>query len=158
MAVTCTCQLARQADAGTIARLSAAIIEAGLRPTWGVERVLWHIRDGDSVVLTAKEAASLVGFAIMKFDESRAHLNLLGVVPARQRSGIGTRMVRWLEASAMVAGTFLVDLEVRATNHCARKFYERLGFRQSGLVQGYYQGIDDAIRMQHDLRVSADEK
>jgi ribosomal protein S18 acetylase RimI-like enzyme len=62
-------------------------------------------------------------------------------------------MVRWLEESAMVAGTFEVSLEVRATNMAARQFYRSLGYREADLLPGYYDRIEDGVRMTRDLRV-----
>jgi ribosomal protein S18 acetylase RimI-like enzyme len=44
-------------------------------------------------------------------------------------------------------------LELRAGNGSAQRFYESLGYRPSGLIRGYYQGIEDALRMTCDLRV-----
>jgi ribosomal-protein-alanine acetyltransferase len=154
MASVCTYELARLSDAESIANLSRWLIEAGLQPTWTSARVTWHIRHPESVVLLARESGRrLIGFAIMQFGESSAHLNLLGVLPARQRHGIGRHLLRWLETTAMDAGIFLVKLEVRATNMKARKFYEALGYRELDVVSGYYEGQEDAIRMRRDLGV-----
>lgn len=133
--------------------MSRWLIEAGLAPTWHFHRVLWHIRDRESIVLAARDQGKLVGFAIMQFADTSAHLNLLGVLPSRQRAGIGRQLVRWLEDSAITAGTFLIKLEVRESNSAAREFYASLGYREVGLVEGYYQGRDSAIRMARDLRV-----
>lgn len=131
--------------------MSRWLIESGLQPTWTAQRVLWHIRDAESVVLVAREQGRLVGFAIMQFGETRAHLNLLGVLPSRQRSGIGRRLMRWLEETAMTAGTFLIRLEVRVGNTAARAFYASLGYRELGVLEGYYQERDSAVRMARDL-------
>lgn len=135
--------------------MSSSIIEVGLRPTWKPERVLWHIRDPESVVLAAKEGELLVGFAIMQFGEMQAHLNLLGVAATHQRCGVGSSLLHWLEDTARVAGTFLIDLEVRVTNLQAQAFYARLGYEEAGIIKGYYQGVDDALRMQRDVRFNA---
>lgn len=153
MAAVCTCELARSSDAQAISDTSRWLIEAGLAPTWHLHRVLWHIRDRESVVLVARDQGKLVGFSIMQFGDTTAHLNLLGVLPSRQRSGIGRKLVRWLEASAITAGTFLVKLEVRESNVAGRAFYASLGYREVGLSEGYYQGLDSAVRMSRDLRV-----
>jgi ribosomal protein S18 acetylase RimI-like enzyme len=59
----------------------------------------------------------------------------------------------WLHESALVAGTFLVALELRATNSGAQRFYESLGYRPGGVMPGYYQGVEDALRMTRDLHV-----
>ena len=145
--------LAREGDAPLIAEMSGRLIEAGLTPSWPPERVLRHVRHAESLVLTAKQGGELQGFAIMQFGDATAHLNLLAVEAARQRRGLGRGLVSWLEETAMVAGTFLVQLELRATNAAARAFYESLGYRETGRVPGYYQQLEDAVRMARDLRV-----
>src|SRR5687768_6669826 len=145
--------LARRTDAEQIAAMSRRHIEAGLQPSWPAHRVLWHIHHPDSVVLTAKAQSELLGFAIMHFADVTAHLNLLAVAPARRRHGVGRALLSWLEHSAITAGTFVIRLELRSTNFIARSFYETQGYQEIGRVPGYYQGIEDAIRMARDLRV-----
>jgi ribosomal protein S18 acetylase RimI-like enzyme len=154
MPSVCTLELARAPDADAIATTSSWLIEAGLAPTWSVHRVLWHIRDRESVVLVARDQRAMAGFAIMQFGEISAHLNLLGVLPSRQRCGIGRRLIEWLERSAVTAGTFVVQLEVRESNHAAREFYATLGYREVGRIENYYQGQDSAVQMSRDLTVS----
>ena len=146
-------ELARLSDAPVIAGMSFRLIETGLAPSWPAERIARHIRHPDSVVLCARVAGRLGGFAIMQFGDSTAHLNLLGVEIGRQRRGLGRALLGWLEESAVVAGTFLIELELRASNTGARAFYEALGYRETGRVPGYYQRVEDAIRMARDLRV-----
>lgn len=148
-------ELARTSDANRIAVMSRHFIEAGLTPSWPSSRVLWHIRHTESVVLTAKYDGELRGFAIMQFADVTAHLNLLAVEPDRRRQGIGRQLLSWLEKSAIVAGTFVIGLELRATNCGARAFYEALGYHEVGRVPGYYQGIEDAVRMERDLSIAA---
>ncbi len=91
----------------------------------------------------------------MVYGDTSAHLNLLGVEPQFQRRGIGRRLLRWLETSALEAGTFDITLEVRASNHAAQAFYLALGYEPEGRTERYYQGVEDAIRMRRDLRVVA---
>lgn len=148
-----TLQLATIMDAGPIARMSRRLIEAGLPWSWTPRRVHKHVRDVNSVVLVARLEQRIIGFAIMYFGDETAHLNLLAVEPAYQRARLGKRLVRWLESSAMVAGTFVVNLEVRACNHGARRFYRRLGYRETGWLSRYYNGTEDAVRLSHDLQI-----
>jgi ribosomal-protein-alanine N-acetyltransferase len=143
---------ARGCDAREIAALAHAFVEHGLRPSWTAPRILRHIRHAESVVLTADSLGMLAGFALMQYGDTSAHLNLLAVVPAHRRRGVGRRLVRWLEATALTAGTFVIELELRAANRGARLFYESLGYREVALLRGYYQGIEDALRMQRDVR------
>jgi ribosomal protein S18 acetylase RimI-like enzyme len=57
----------------------------------------------------------------------------------------------WLTETAIEAGVFRINLELRLRNEPARIFYERLGFDQLGIVQGYYQGREPALRMSRRL-------
>jgi [ribosomal protein S18]-alanine N-acetyltransferase len=146
-------ELARRADAAILARMAERFVEAGLRPAWGAVRIGWHVRDADSVVLTARHECAVAGFAIMRYGDERAHLNLLAVEPAHRRRGIARTLLTWLEDSALTAGTFTVTLELRARNTGARAFYDALGYAENGEVPGYYQGVETAVRLQRDVRV-----
>jgi ribosomal-protein-alanine N-acetyltransferase len=145
--------LARRRDASPLAAMSRRLVEAGLEPSWTEERIERHVRQEDSVVAVARLRGAIAGFAIMQYGDTTAHLNLLAVEPAWRRRGVGRRLVEWLERSAVVAGTFTVDLELRAHNTVAERFYEALGYREIGRIRGYYQRVEDAIRMQKDLSV-----
>ncbi|MGH8219608.1 MAG: GNAT family N-acetyltransferase [Steroidobacteraceae bacterium] len=147
-------ELARLTDAPVIAAMSARLIEAGLTPSWPAERVARHIRNADSLVLTARHSGRVLGFAIMQYGDAAAHLNLLAVDTASQRRGLGRVLLGWLEETAVVAGTFLIQLELRASNAAARAFYEARGYQETGRVPGYYQRREDAIQMGRNLAVA----
>ena len=87
----------------------------------------------------------------MRYGDDDAHLDLLAVAPAYQRLGIARQLLRWLEECALVAGTFKIELEVRANNNGARLFYERMGYHNLVQLPGYYQGKESALRMARDL-------
>jgi len=135
--------------------MSEELIETGLRPAWTASRITWHIRSPDSVVLAARCRGAVAGFGIMRYGEESAHLNLLAVDPAHRRKGVARRLMIWLEETALTAGTFVIGLELRATNTAAFAFYAALGYRELGRVSGYYQGVEHAIRMSRDLRTGS---
>ena len=143
---------ARIGDAALLAAMSQAHIESGLKPAWGAARIRWHVRDADSVVLTSRSGVTIAGFAIMRYGDDVAHLNLLAVAPTHRRRGLARALVRWLEETALTAGTFIIGLELRAGNEAARSFYGALGYRELGQIPGYYQGLEAAIRMARDVR------
>jgi ribosomal-protein-alanine N-acetyltransferase len=144
-------RLARPADATTIANLSRDLIEYGLRWRWTPIRVAASIRAPDVNVLVACIHENVAGFAIMRYGDDDAHLDLLAVAPPYRRAGIGRRLLEWLEKCAVVAGIFSVALEVRAGNEGAQLFYKRMGYRTLIHLPGYYQGIEAALRMGRDL-------
>jgi ribosomal-protein-alanine N-acetyltransferase len=147
-------RLARSADAESIAAMSRDLIEAGLGWSWTPSRIIRSISCPDTTVLVATERGQVVGFAIMHFSASQAHLTLLAVKPERRRTGVGRRLIRWLEQSALVAGTPFIYLEMRAGNRGALTFYEKLGYRKVAFLCGYYRGRESGIRMGRDLWAS----
>ena len=144
-------RLARPAEAATIANLSRDLIEHGLRWRWTPMRVAASISDPQVNELVACIDPKIAGFAIMRYGDDDAHLDLLAVSPAYQRTGIGRQLLQWLEKCAVVAGIFRVALEVRAGNEGAHRFYERMGYRKLDQLPGYYQGVEAALRMTRDL-------
>ena len=147
-------QPARIADARRLAVMSQQYVEAGLRPAWSASRITWHMRHPESIVLTARCAGTIAGFAIMRYGDDVAHLNLLAVDPVHRRRGVARKVMMWLEETALTAGTFIIGLELRANNEAASAFYAALGYRELGRVTGYYQGIENAIRMARYVRTS----
>jgi ribosomal-protein-alanine N-acetyltransferase len=144
-------RLARPADASAIARLSRELIEHGLDWRWTPNRVAASIRAADVNVLVASTDNDIAGFAIMRYGEEDAHLDLLAVAPPYRGAGLGRRLLEWLEKCAVVAGIFQVTLEVRVTNETAKFFYKRMGYRTLAYLPGYYQGIEAALRMGRNL-------
>ena len=144
-------QLATQADALEIARMSRDLIEQGLGWSWTPRRVLHSVVDLQTNVVVALNVSNLLGFGIMKYHEEEAHLLLLAVHPAVVRRGVGSRLLAWLEKAAITAGVGQVYLEVRDSNAAARAFYRRAGYAEIQHLPGYYQGQEPAVRLAKDL-------
>ncbi|MBI3373874.1 MAG: GNAT family N-acetyltransferase [Betaproteobacteria bacterium] len=145
-------RLADTRDAQGIALMSRDLIESGLGWRYDAPRVARGITDRDTVALVACEGRRVIGFAMMQFGEERAHLALLAVRPTYRRRGVARRLVEWLVESAMVAGIATVHLELRESNQAAKRFYRAMGFSETALVPGYYQGKEAALRMLRVLR------
>ncbi|HEX6364346.1 MAG TPA: GNAT family N-acetyltransferase [Albitalea sp.] len=144
--------LAVAADASAIAELSRDTIEAGLPWSWTARRIARCIRDRSTNVVVARQPRGLLGFAIMKYEEEEAHLLLLAVQPGQRRQGVGSALLKWLEATVGAAGIGVVRLETRARNEEGRLFYRRHGFEEVGVQEGYYQGLENALQMAKDMR------
>ena len=138
-------------EAGTIASMSRLLVEHGLNWRWTLARVSRSIKDKETMVLVASSNGVLSGFAIMKFRDEESHLFLLAVEPKMQRTGIGAALLAWLEKSCRTAGMQRIQIEVRASNEKARKFYERSGFRVVGQETGYYDKRETAVVMLKSL-------
>lgn len=149
--------LARTTDALAIAELSRDAIEYGLTWRWTARRVMRCIHDADTnVVVMRRGGTGVPAFAIMQYGEEEAHVSLLAVHSGHRRQGLASALLAWLEATARVAGCTAIHLEVRITNPGAMAFYRRHGFGEAGVSVGYYEGVEDAVRMVKPLSVSAD--
>jgi ribosomal-protein-alanine N-acetyltransferase len=174
-----TVALADAGDAREIAEMSRDLIEQGLTWSWTPARVQHFISGAESSVVVARrprsgdippydarrnnvrrigarriDARCIAAFAIMHFGDDVAHLNLLAVAPEHRRQGLGRQLMDWLTATAIEAGVFRINLELRTHNDQARAFYESLGFASRGVVQGYYQGREAALRMSRNLAMN----
>ena len=128
-------------------------MEYGLRWRWTPRRVKRHIQDADTIVLLASDEGSMIGFAIMRFGDTTAHLLLLAVEPTARRQNVGRSMIKWLEKSCRTAGIQRIQLEVRSRNKAARRFYNALGFQYLGQIAGYYDRREAATVLGKSLVV-----
>ena len=143
--------LAAPAHARDIAEMSREYIESGLGWSWTHARVLKAIRDESTNVAVVREQDAILGFGIMRYGERRAHLVLLGVHLDHRKRGLGALLLAWLEKCAVTAGLEHIQVEARADNQPALAFYQDQGYRQQGIVPGYYRGMIDAVRLEKAL-------
>jgi ribosomal-protein-alanine N-acetyltransferase len=149
-----TLRLARVQEARAMAEMSRDLIEGGLRWRYTPLRMAALVHEAETAALVACEGSRLHGFAVMQFGDAHAHLALLCVQPAQRQRGIGRRLHEWLVGSAQVAGMQSVRLELRADNAAALSFYRSLGYAETRLVPGYYDGRVAARRMALTLRAA----
>jgi ribosomal protein S18 acetylase RimI-like enzyme len=122
------------ADLAAVAAIQAA---SPLASQWKVEEYLGR----PFFVATVDE--EVAGFLIgQRLAEGESEILNVAVGPKFRRTGVGRRLVEaWLHHAP---GD--VYLEVRESNHEARKFYEVLGFEAVGVRPSYYEApIEPAI-------------
>ena len=71
---------------------------------------------------------AVVGTALAGDDGHRGWVHLLAVAPAHRRRGIGSALMRCVEAELAGRGCPKLNLQVRAGDPGAVRFYERIGF------------------------------
>lgn len=148
-------RLATAADADDIAEMSREYIEHGLPWGWRVDRVARAIRNPDTNVVVVGPRGALVAFGIMSYLDDDAHLLLFAVRRSSQRRGIGSAILRWLEAAARAAGAKRIRVEARRENVAARNFYSEHGYHERVIAKGMYSGVVDGVRLEKWLRSDA---
>ncbi len=147
-----TIRLASEHDAADIAELSRSAIEHGLPWSWNAQRVAGAIADPGTNVIVACSAGALVGFGVMEYEDEMAHLVLFAIDGPARRSGLGSRLLAWLEKVATTGGITEIRLEARADNAGAIAFYEKHGYTEQAEVLGMYYGAEDGVRLVKRLR------
>jgi ribosomal-protein-alanine N-acetyltransferase len=96
----------------------------------------------------AKVGREIVGYGGLMMSMADGHITTLAVDPARQRLGIGTRLLLALAREAIARGATALTLEVRLSNHGAQDLYKRFDFTAVGVRKGYYADTgEDALVM-----------
>ena len=135
-------------DAGAIAALSRDEIEHGLPWTWREPRVRHAIADRDTNVIVVGPPGAVAAFGVMYYADDDAHLLLFAVHRSRQRQGVGSALLRWLEQAARAAGAQRIRVEARMDNVAARSFYNEHGYHERKLAPRMYSGRLDGVRLE----------
>ncbi|SNQ59747.1 ribosomal protein S18-alanine N-acetyltransferase [Candidatus Methanoperedens nitratireducens] len=93
----------------------------------------------------------VVGFLA---NEGTGRVFSLAVHPAYQGRGAGSALLKELAGIFRNFGALEIILEVRSSNTRARKFYEKHGFYQTGIVEKYYNDGENACLMRLRLNTS----
>lgn len=107
-----------------------------------------------NLCLVAREHGQVCAFAIARMLLDEAELLLIAVTPSERRQGVAALLWNELSQRLATSGARLVHLEVRASNHVARSFYQSRGFAPVGVRKNYYpsgthgEDREDAILMQ----------
>ncbi len=144
----------KTADMAEIIAIAELLPEA---PHWSREHYGNALRVGTTVprvALVAVDAQSreVVGFAIAGLIIPDAELETIAVAPVWQRKGIASRLLAALVDRLKAIGVLALHLEVRASNHPARRFYISQNFREAGVRPRYYTDPEeDAVLMSCQL-------
>jgi GNAT superfamily N-acetyltransferase len=127
-------RIAEAADAEAIARLINAAFQVERffldadRIT--IEEVRSRLATGKFILATENDA--LAGCVYVEFRDERAYVGLLAVDPARQRSGLGKRLMSAAEDHCRGEGCHSVDLRIVNLRRELPPFYRKLGYVENG--------------------------
>ena len=115
---------------------------------------------GSALFVAMKEDGELLGYALLHLRQGThlARLYSLAVSPEARGLGIGKLLIRACEKKALKKGKMLLRLEVSDVNHNAIALYQKMGYKEFGHYDAYYEDQTDAIRMQKRLRHAGDEQ
>jgi len=101
-----------------------------------------------SAAWLADDGQEIVGFAMVTLVVDVCELESIGVAEDFRKKGIGGALLNTALEWAAQQGARKIELEVRASNETAIRFYERAGMMREGVRRGYYRHPDgDALLM-----------
>ena len=108
---------------------------------------------GGTYARMAERDGRLLGYSLAVLVADEAHLGNLAVHPDARGAGVGQALLDDLLAVSEKRRATRLTLEVRESNHGARKFYYRNGFIDVAIRKNYYRNpVEDAIVMLRSLR------
>lgn len=116
---------------------------------WNRAQLAGELENRIAEVWLASRSGVPAGYGIIHCCAGEAELLLFGVVPEMRNAGTGRALLEHLIARSRSCGALELHLEVRQSNTPARTLYQRLGFAETGVRNGYYtdlQGVrEDAV-------------
>ncbi|MDR3321924.1 MAG: ribosomal protein S18-alanine N-acetyltransferase [Synergistaceae bacterium] len=100
---------------------------------------------GVSVYLKAMLHCEIAGYGVLTRDGDAAHLMNIAVLPGFRGMGVALQLMIAFDEIAIDWQCDRMNLEVRAANQRARKFYDELGFKFKKKTARFYSDGEDAF-------------
>lgn len=117
------------------------------------EELAYYMRQKSAICLAAWKEEQLRGFILGQLEARRlGHVITLDVDSSARRIGLGSTLMKALEAKFAAAGCSSVLLEVAVNNRPALAFYNKQGYSVLKTLRRYYPGQLDGLLMGKPIR------
>ncbi|MBZ5501574.1 MAG: GNAT family N-acetyltransferase [Acidobacteriia bacterium] len=114
-----------------------------------------YLRFPGAECVVAETGAQVVGFCITARDAADGHIITLDVLEACRRQGVGSLLLAEAERRLAAGGVRKVSLETATDNTAAIAFWQKHGYRTSGVLKHYYPNGLDAWAMSKTIGMSS---
>jgi [ribosomal protein S18]-alanine N-acetyltransferase len=139
-------------DLHSVSAIAASLPTA---PRWARSAYEAAIATGDGprrIALVAEHSAEVIGFVVARVVGPVAEIETIAIAGNAQGYGFGSSLLFAVQEELRRADVEEVELEVRASNEQALRFYRRAGFGEVGRRRGYYREPDeDALVLRFGL-------
>ena len=130
-----------------------AIEQASFPAPWSREHFQHEITTAHSFPFVAECNGMIVGYVCLMSLFEEAQILDIAVAPEQRGRGIARLLMDHAIKVAQDKGAEVLALEVRSSNISAITLYERCGFVRAGVRGKYYEGVDDAVLMEMNLKI-----
>jgi ribosomal-protein-alanine N-acetyltransferase len=122
-----------------------AIEETSFLSPWTRASFLHELHSPHSHLTVAEQQGEVIGYTCCWYVADEVHILDIAVRPESRRQGVGECLLRHVLVVGRQKGAQSANLEVRRSNLPAIALYEKFGFRQVAVRQGYYTNGEDAL-------------
>lgn len=141
------------ADFETLYEIDQACYARGIAYSRAMLR--WYLKQRGSFCLVAESDAgresAILGFLIAQGRGDAGYIVTIDVVQGQRRGGVGTSLLEQAERRLASMGVRTIDLQTATNNEAGIAFWQRHGYRSSGVIRGYYLGRIDAYQMSKEV-------
>jgi ribosomal-protein-alanine N-acetyltransferase len=129
-----------------------AIEQASFPNPWRREHFEHEIAALYSFPFVADHDGIVVGYVCLMSLFEEAQILDIAVAPEQRGRGVARILMDYAIYVSREKDAEVLVLEVRASNIAAITLYERCGFVRTGIRSKYYEGVDDAVLMEKNLK------
>ncbi len=134
-----------------------AIEEASFTQPWSHQSFQSELANNQlAAYLVSRVDGIIAGYGGVWVILDEAHITTLSVEQHYRRQGIASKLLEALIEKSCSMGANRISLEVRPSNHAARRLYEKFGFSVKGVRKHYYFNEDGLIMFKEDLNGGMD--
>lgn len=115
----------------------------------------WYLSQRGSFCIVAQARGeaepAIIGFLIADHRGEEGYIVTIDVLVGQRRSGVGTALLQETERRLAKMGVRYVGLQTATNNEAGVAFWQRHGYRSSGVTRGYYLRRIDAYEMIKEL-------
>jgi [ribosomal protein S18]-alanine N-acetyltransferase len=115
----------------------------------------WYLSQRGAQCLVAESMGptgpALPGFLIATSHGNVGYIVTIDVMETHRRAGVGSALLAEVERRLESGGARRVELQTATNNEAGVAFWQRHGYRSSGVTRGYYLGRIDAYEMFKEL-------
>lgn len=141
------------ADFETLYEIDQACYVRGI--AYSRRMLRWFLGQRGAFCLVAQATGTaepaILGFLIADRHGEEGYIVTIDVLAEHRRFGVGTALLDETERRLAKMGVRYVGLQTATNNKAGVAFWQRHGYRSTGVVRGYYLGRIDAYEMIKEL-------
>jgi [ribosomal protein S18]-alanine N-acetyltransferase len=132
-------------DFETLYTIDQQSFEPAIAYSRGQLREYLRLEGGECIV--AEAGGDIAGFIVTAHERGVGYVVTIDVLPGYRQQSVGTKLLAEAEVRLAANGIRTIELETATDNASAIAFWRKHGYRDRGIIKGYYPNGRDAFSM-----------